>query len=98
LPNANVGIEIAMNKGSRRQMMQRLGRIMRPKQASSSESYNAVFYTIVSDETAEMKYFEKRRDYLVNLGFQYDLRLFEYSNHETIEDIYKSDLEKQKVV
>ena len=49
---------------------------MRPKQASSSESYNAVFYTIVSDETAEMKYFEKRRDYLVNLGFQYDLRLF----------------------
>ncbi len=31
LPNANVGIQIAMNKGSRRQMMQRLGRIMRPK-------------------------------------------------------------------
>ena len=31
LPNANVAIEIAMNKGSRRQMMQRLGRIMRPK-------------------------------------------------------------------
>lgn len=57
LPNANVAIEIAMNKGSRRQMMQRLGRIMRPKQASSSESYNAVFYTIVSDETLEMKYF-----------------------------------------
>ena len=31
LPNANVAIEIAMHKGSRRQMMQRLGRIMRPK-------------------------------------------------------------------
>ena len=98
MPNANVAIEIAMNKGSRRQMMQRLGRIMRPKEASSSESYNAVFYTIVSDETAEMKYFQKRRDYLVNLGFQYDLRLFEYSSHDTIEDIYKSDPEMQKVI
>lgn len=36
LPNANVAIEIAMKRGSRGQMMQRLGRIMRPKQASSS--------------------------------------------------------------
>jgi len=31
LPNANVGIEINIHKGSRRQMLQRLGRIMRPK-------------------------------------------------------------------
>jgi len=57
-------------------MLQRLGRIMRPKEASSSDSYNAVFYTIVSDNTYEMKYFGKRRECLVNLGFQYDLRFF----------------------
>lgn len=36
LPNANVAIELNIHKGSRRQMLQRLGRIMRPKEASSS--------------------------------------------------------------
>lgn len=36
-----------------------------------------------------MKYFGKRRNYLVDLGFQYDLRLFEYSNQGTIQDIYQ---------
>lgn len=51
LPNANVAIEINIHKGSRRQMLQRLGRIMRPKDASSSESYNAIFYTIVTVDT-----------------------------------------------
>ena len=35
---------------------------------------------------------------MVNLGFQYDLRLFEYSSHEALEDIYKSDPEKKKVI
>lgn len=101
LPNANVGIEISMNKGSRRQMMQRLGRIMRPKPASSSESYksyNAVFYSIISDDTREMKYMANRRKYLIDLGFQYDLRLFEYPNIESAYDIYNSDPDKQKIV
>ena len=51
LPNANVAIEINMHRGSRRQMLQRLGRIMRPKEASSSESYNAIFYTVVTEDT-----------------------------------------------
>lgn len=78
LPNANVAIEINIHKGSRRQMLQRLGRIMRPKEASSSESYNAIFYTIVTDKTVEMRHFSKRRECLVNLGFQYDLRFCEY--------------------
>lgn len=31
LPNANVGIEINIQHGSRKQMLQRLGRIMRQK-------------------------------------------------------------------
>ena len=66
---------------------------MRPKEASSSESYNAIFYTIVSDETAEMKHFIKRHDCLVDLGFQYDLRLFEYGNHPRIPDIFRKDEE-----
>ena len=44
-------IEINIHKGSRRQMLQRLGRIMRPKDSNISSSYNAVFYTIVTDNT-----------------------------------------------
>jgi DNA excision repair protein ERCC-3 len=51
LPNATVGIEINIHKGSRRQMLQRLGRIMRPKDCNVSSSYNAMFYTIVTDST-----------------------------------------------
>ena len=51
LPNAKVGIEINIHKGSRRQMLQRLGRIMRPKDSNVSSSYNAMFYTIVTDDT-----------------------------------------------
>jgi DNA excision repair protein ERCC-3 len=51
LPNATVGIEINIHKGSRRQMLQRLGRIMRPKECNVSSTYNAMFYTIVTDNT-----------------------------------------------
>lgn len=78
LPNATVGIEINIHKGSRRQMLQRLGRIMRPKDCNVSSSYNAMFYTIVTDNTPEIRYFNKRRECLINLGFQYDLRFSEY--------------------
>jgi DNA excision repair protein ERCC-3 len=78
LPNANVGIEINFQQGSRRQMLQRLGRIMRPKESNVSSTYNAVFYTIITDDTLEINYFNKRRDYLMSLGFMYDLRFSEY--------------------
>ena len=52
LPNATIGIEINLHKGSRRQMLQRLGRIMRPKPSNISSIYNAIFYTIVTEDTA----------------------------------------------
>lgn len=74
-------------------MLQRLGRIMRPKEASSSESYNAVFYTIVSDETLEMKYFMKRHKCLVDLGFQYDLRVFDFNMRGNLPELMKDDPE-----
>lgn len=82
LPNANVGIELNIQHGSRKQMLQRLGRIMRQKEASSSLSYNAMFYTITTYETLEWKYFFKRYKCLINEGFHYDLRLFEFRPQE----------------
>jgi DNA excision repair protein ERCC-3 len=97
LPNANVAIEINIHKGSRRQMLQRLGRIMRPKDASSSESYNAIFYTIVTVDTLEMAYFRKRRECLVNLGFQYDLRFCEFGD-PNVSDILRDDKETAKII
>jgi DNA excision repair protein ERCC-3 len=78
-------------------MLQRLGRIMRPKDASSSESYNAIFYTIVSVDTLEMEYFRKRRECLVNLGFQYDLRFCEFGD-PNVPDILRDDREVAKVI
>jgi len=52
-----------------------------------------VFYTIVTDETPEMNYFRKRRECLIGLGFQYDLRFSEYGE-EGIGDIMQEEPDK----
>ena len=77
-------------------MLQRLGRIMRPKDTNVSSTYNAMFYTIVTDETPEMKFFNKRRECLINLGFQYDLK-FSCYREETISDLFSKDSENSYV-
>merc|ERR1711931_244206 len=53
MPEANVLIQISSNGGSRRQEAQRLGRILRPKRGALAEEFNAYFYTLVSQDTAE---------------------------------------------
>ena len=68
LPNANVIIQISSHFGSRRQEAQRLGRILRPKKDSISE-YNAFFYTIISKNTEEMYFSNKRHKFLVDQGY-----------------------------
>lgn len=50
LPCANVGIQLGMHFKSRRQQVQRMGRIMRPKDNPFNE-FNAFFYTLVSNQT-----------------------------------------------
>ena len=72
LPNANVAIELTINRGSRKQVLQRLGRIMRQKDNPTMD-YNALFYTLVSEHTSERIHFMKRQKTLVDLGFQYDI-------------------------
>ena len=51
LPEASVIIQISSHFGSRRQEAQRLGRILRPKEASKEGEFNAFFYTMVSTDT-----------------------------------------------
>lgn len=68
LPNANVIIQISSHFGSRRQEAQRLGRILRPKKDIVSE-YNAYFYSIVTKNTEEMYFSNKRHKFLVDQGY-----------------------------
>jgi DNA excision repair protein ERCC-3 len=68
IPNANVIIQISSHFGSRRQEAQRLGRILRPKPDSISE-FNAYFYSIVSKNTEEMYFSNKRHKFLIDQGY-----------------------------
>jgi len=105
LPEANVIIQVSSHFGSRRQEAQRLGRILRPK-ANSSGGFNAFFYTLISTDTHEMFYSNKRQQYLVDQGYTfkvvtelYDKANFKgvYTNKdsqgELLEEILSADVE-----
>jgi len=68
LPNANVIIQISSHFGSRRQEAQRLGRILRPKKTITTE-FNAYFYSIITKNTEEMFFSNKRHKFLVDQGY-----------------------------
>eukprot|EP00753_Platysulcus_tardus_P018963 PLAT7035.7.p1 GENE.PLAT7035.7~~PLAT7035.7.p1 ORF type:complete len:601 (+),score=254.89 PLAT7035.7:613-2415(+) len=70
LPEASVIIQISSHFGSRRQEAQRLGRILRPKSVMG-KGFNAFFYTLVSTDTKEMVYSEKRQQFLVDQGYAF---------------------------
>ncbi|PAA59557.1 hypothetical protein BOX15_Mlig017104g1, partial [Macrostomum lignano] len=72
LPEANVLIQITSHGGSRRQEAQRLGRILRAKRGTGpGDEYNAYYYSLVSQDTAEMYFAEKRQRFLVNQGYAF---------------------------
>ena len=61
IPEANVLIQISSHAGSRRQEAQRLGRILRAKPSrpgttNTSDSYNAFFYTLVSQVSLQRQH------------------------------------------
>ncbi|EGR32554.1 hypothetical protein IMG5_077910 [Ichthyophthirius multifiliis] len=72
LPSANVGIQIGIHFKSRRQEVQRLGRIMRAK-GNYDGQYNAFWYTLVSKCTDEVNYCLSRQKCLINQGFKYEV-------------------------
>lgn len=71
MPEANVLIQISSHGGSRRQEAQRLGRILRAKKDMAAEEYNAFFYSLVSTDTEEMFFSNKRQRFLINQGYSY---------------------------
>jgi DNA excision repair protein ERCC-3 len=73
IPNANVVIQISSHYGSRRQEAQRLGRILRPKAYRDSDGFNAYFYSLVSRDTPEKTYAERRQTFLVDQGYAFTI-------------------------
>nr|ANM86246.1 DNA repair helicase XPB1 [Stygiella incarcerata] len=72
LPDANVIIQVSSHYGSRRQEAQRLGRILRPKRSRGDrQEFNAFFYSLVTPDTMDMYYAEKRQRFLVDQGFEF---------------------------
>ena len=73
IPNANVVIQISSHYGSRRQEAQRLGRILRPKAYRDEDGFNAYFYSLVSRDTPEKEYAERRQRFLVDQGYAFTI-------------------------
>ena len=69
LPDANVAIQISGTFGSRQEEAQRLGRILRPKRGANQ----AHFYTIVTRDTPDQVYAEKRQLFLAEQGYGYSI-------------------------
>ncbi len=77
LPDANVAIQVSGAFGSRQEEAQRLGRILRPK----SNGKTALFYSVVSEETREQDFAQKRQLFLCEQGYRYDIaHADEYGN------------------
>ena len=70
LPDANVAIQVSGTFGSRQEEAQRLGRILRPKK----ECNDASFYSVVTRDTTEQDYANKRQLFLTEQGYRYDIR------------------------
>lgn len=94
LPEANVLIQISSHGGSRRQEAQRLGRILRAKKNAIAEEFNAFFYTLVSQDTAEMSFSRKRQSFLVNQGYAYKV-VTKLAGMEDDPDLFYKSREEQ---
>ena len=70
LPDAKVAVQVSGTFGSRQEEAQRLGRILRPK-GTDNQAY---FYTLVSQNTIDQDYAMKRQLFLVEQGYQYEIR------------------------
>ena len=69
LPDANIAIQVSGTFGSRQEEAQRLGRILRPK--SKSGRKDAVFYSLITEETSEERFSHNRQLFLTEQGYEY---------------------------
>jgi len=69
LPEANVAIQVSGTFGSRQEEAQRLGRVLRPKHDGGP----AYFYSVVSEDTIEQTFAQKRQLFLTEQGYRYQI-------------------------
>lgn len=69
LPDASVAIQVSGTFGSRQEEAQRLGRILRPKPQGES----AVFYSLVTRNTKDQDFSQKRQLFLTEQGYKYTI-------------------------
>lgn len=69
LPDANVAIQLSGAFGSRQEEAQRLGRILRPKR----DGGQATFYSVVTEDSKEQDFAQKRQLYLCEQGYRYEI-------------------------
>lgn len=93
IPEANCLIQISSQYGSRRQEAQRLGRILRAKKGMQN-GYNAFFYSLVTPDTEEMYHATKRKQFLIDQGYEYKL-ITHLEGLEDNEHLIYRDLTKQ---
>ncbi len=67
LPNASVAIQVSGSFGSRQEEAQRLGRVLRPKPGANQ----AWFYTLVTADSPEQEFAERRQLFLAEQGYPY---------------------------
>ncbi len=72
LPSAAVAIQVSGSFGSRQEEAQRLGRLLRPKQAQPDGSAKtARFYAVVSRDTVDADFAQHRQRFLAEQGYAY---------------------------
>lgn len=71
LPGASVAIQVSGSWGSRQEEAQRLGRIVRPKDGENQ----AWFYSLVTADSPEQQYAERRQLFLTEQGYPYRIEV-----------------------
>lgn len=79
LPDANVAIQVSGTFGSRQEEAQRLGRILRPKEEGNNV---AVFYSVITNESAEERFSHNRQLFLTEQGYEYIIYSYEQFRNE----------------
>lgn len=69
LPDANVAVQVSGTFGSRQEEAQRLGRILRPKEHGET----AYFYSLVTRDSRDQEFAEKRQRFLTEQGYAYEI-------------------------
>jgi DNA excision repair protein ERCC-3 len=87
LPDANVAVQVSGTFGSRQEEAQRLGRILRPKEGDN----DAFFYSVVTRDTNEQDYANKRQLFLTEQGYRYKIEMIEPDLPNPVEPRRRSD-------